>query len=513
MTSSTYAKKRLKVVRAQDVNAGVIITTTRITSLVIVPSQRGTNSNTIDLQKENEELLKFSKDFSKTYEKLLQEKHALEKQHSKLFSKVNELELEVKKLANNKQVVEPCRNRQKLFQDKEGLGFSKNDKTSSVRCEHDSLRDHHIADNGCMNHNSVYRRLLYSYPLNQDKHIIPKSKVFNLGKQVHASHKLINMISTTRVLELLHMDLFGPSSIQSYGGFWCHAVETAMYILNRVLIRKTINKTPYEILRGRKPSLEYFKVFGCKCTISKSLENPTLNDTIFYNDIFLRYSQTSKAYIVLNKETLKIKESLDVTFDDSLPKSRTSPLVDDDMIEEQAVQNHDKTQNSNYDLEKDIPRVENIREIREQPIDPAIGELNERTLRSHAQDRSNFFAFVSTMEPKNIKEAIKDESWTMAMQEELDQFVRNDVWDLISCLLGQGTLNPKLNEDEYSICCENTTHMMNALKEARMESSEMLLSIHHSLKMLLDIISKMNRKLEDEKVKRNDKGNEKVNDI
>ncbi|GJW26537.1 putative reverse transcriptase domain-containing protein [Tanacetum coccineum] len=34
-----------------------------------------------------------------------------------------------------------------------------------------------------------------------------------------------------------------------------------------------------------------------------------------------------------------------------------------------------------------------------------------------------------------------------------------------------------------------------------------------SLKMLLDIISKMNRKLEDEKVKRNDKGKEKVNDF
>ncbi|GKC93421.1 hypothetical protein Tco_1158863, partial [Tanacetum coccineum] len=72
---------------------------------------------------------------------------------------------------------------------------------------------------------------------------------------------------------------------------------------------------------------------------------------------------------------------------------------------------------------------------------------------------------------------------------------------------------PKLNEDEYSICCENTTHMMNAFKEARMESREMLLSIHHSLKMLLDIISKMNRKLEDEKIKRNDKGKEKVKDF
>nr|GEY76990.1 hypothetical protein [Tanacetum cinerariifolium] len=74
-------------------------------------------------------------------------------------------------------------------------------------------------------------------------------------------------------------------------------------------------------------------------------------------------------------------------------------------------------------------------------------------------------------------------------------------------------LIPKLNKDKHSICCKNTTHMMNALTEARIESREMLLSIHHSVKMLLDIISKMNRKLKDENIKRNDKRKEKVNDV
>lgn len=39
-----------------------------------------------------------------------------------------------------------------------------------------------------------------------------------IGKQVRSSHKPKNLISTKRCLELLHMDLFGPSSIQSYGG-------------------------------------------------------------------------------------------------------------------------------------------------------------------------------------------------------------------------------------------------------------------------------------------------------
>ncbi|GJW20017.1 retrovirus-related pol polyprotein from transposon TNT 1-94 [Tanacetum coccineum] len=60
-----------------------------------------------------------------------------------------------------------------------------------------------------------------------------------------------------------------------------------------------------------------------------------------------------------------------------------------------------------------------------------IGNLNERTLRSQVQNQSNFFCLVSSVEPKNIKESIKDESWTMAMQEELNQFVTNDVWSLV----------------------------------------------------------------------------------
>ncbi|GJW45993.1 hypothetical protein Tco_0077639 [Tanacetum coccineum] len=53
--------------------------------------------------------------------------------------------------------------------------------SQEVQREHNSLKDYPIADNGCTNHNNAYKRLLYLYPLNQDKHIIPKSEVFNLG--------------------------------------------------------------------------------------------------------------------------------------------------------------------------------------------------------------------------------------------------------------------------------------------------------------------------------------------
>ena len=40
-------------------------------------------------------------------------------------------------------------------------------------------------------------------------------------------------------------------------------------------------------------------------------------------------------------------------------------------------------------------------------------------------------AFVSLIEPKNLKEAIIDEHWIIAMQEELNQFERNKVWELV----------------------------------------------------------------------------------
>ncbi|GKA76793.1 hypothetical protein Tco_0783254, partial [Tanacetum coccineum] len=57
----------------------------------------------LDLQKENEELLKFNKHFTKTFENLLKEKCSLENERLKLFSKINELELEVKELAKAKE--------------------------------------------------------------------------------------------------------------------------------------------------------------------------------------------------------------------------------------------------------------------------------------------------------------------------------------------------------------------------------------------------------------------------
>nr|GEU99166.1 retrotransposon protein [Tanacetum cinerariifolium] len=57
-----------------------------------------------------------------------------------------------------------------------------------------------------------------------------------------------------------------------------------------------------------------------------------------YEGVFLGYSQNSKAYIILNKQTIKVKESLNVTFDETPPPPKTSPLEDDDLVKEKSIE-------------------------------------------------------------------------------------------------------------------------------------------------------------------------------
>ncbi|GJR05030.1 retrovirus-related pol polyprotein from transposon TNT 1-94 [Tanacetum coccineum] len=133
---------------------------------------------------------------------------------------------------------------------------------------------------------------------------------YKVGKQAHASHKAKNVVSTTRCLELLHMDLFCPSAIQSYG--------------------------------GNRYTLVIVDDYSSKCFILNTKDYLTKFDPKSYEGVFLGNSQNSKAYIILNKHTRKIEESLNVTFDETPPPSKTSPLVDDDLDKEEAIREIEK---------------------------------------------------------------------------------------------------------------------------------------------------------------------------
>ncbi|GKA90463.1 hypothetical protein Tco_0812333 [Tanacetum coccineum] len=109
---------------------------------------------------------------------------------------------------------------------------------------------------------------------------------------------------------------------------------------------------------------------------------------------------------------MEIKESLNVTFDKTPPPSKTSLLVDDDLDEEEVIKVTEKKnlENGIKDETLEIDEIVNIKESRNHPLENIIGNLNQRTLRSQPQNQSNFFCFISTIEPKNMNEALNDES-------------------------------------------------------------------------------------------------------
>nr|GEU32962.1 putative ribonuclease H-like domain-containing protein [Tanacetum cinerariifolium] len=54
--------------------------------------------------------------------------------------------------------------------------------------------------------------------------------------------------------------------------FWADVVNTACYVQNRVLVTKPHNKTPYELILGRTPSIGFMRPFGCPVTILNTID-------------------------------------------------------------------------------------------------------------------------------------------------------------------------------------------------------------------------------------------------
>ncbi|GJR64426.1 retrovirus-related pol polyprotein from transposon TNT 1-94 [Tanacetum coccineum] len=101
--------------------------------------------------------------------------------------------------------------------------------------------------------------------------------------------------------------------------FWAEAVNNACYVLNRVLVTKPHNKTPYELIIGRAPSISFMRPFGCPVTILNTLDPLGKFDGKAEEGFLVGYSVHSKAFRVFNTETRKVEENLHVNFLENKP--------------------------------------------------------------------------------------------------------------------------------------------------------------------------------------------------
>nr|GEU83571.1 ribonuclease H-like domain-containing protein [Tanacetum cinerariifolium] len=97
------------------------------------------------------------------------------------------------------------------------------------------------------------------------------------------------------------------------------AVNTACYVQNRVLVTKPHNKTPYELLHGRLPSIGFIRLFGCPVTILNTLDPLGKFQGKVDEGFLVGYSVCSKAFRVFNSRTRTVQETLHVNFMENKP--------------------------------------------------------------------------------------------------------------------------------------------------------------------------------------------------
>ncbi|GJU85323.1 putative reverse transcriptase domain-containing protein [Tanacetum coccineum] len=197
-----------------------------------------------------------------------------------------------------------------------------------------------------------------------------------------------NIVSTTRCLELLHMDLFGPSAVRSYGG--------NRYTL--VIVDDYSRYTWTRFLKDKTEAFDQFEIF------SKKIQNQ-LGCTI-----------------------VSIRTDHGREFDNE-------------------VQFGEFCNANGITHNFSAPRT---------PQSNGVVERKNRTLQE--------------MKPKNVNEALGDKSWIVAMQEELNQFFANDVWELVPQPRNMAIIGTKWI-------------VRNKLDEnvARLESIRILLACAHAL--------------------------------
>nr|GFC04020.1 integrase, catalytic region, zinc finger, CCHC-type, peptidase aspartic, catalytic [Tanacetum cinerariifolium] len=97
---------------------------------------------------------------------------------------------------------------------------------------------------------------------------------------------------------------------------WAEAIATACFTQNRSIIYRRFNKTPYELINGRKPDISFLHVFGALCYPKNDRED--IGKLGAKGDIgfFIGYSADSFAYRIYNRRTKKIMETMNVSFDE-----------------------------------------------------------------------------------------------------------------------------------------------------------------------------------------------------
>ncbi|GJU54260.1 retrovirus-related pol polyprotein from transposon TNT 1-94 [Tanacetum coccineum] len=265
---------------------------------------------------------------------------------------------------------------------------------------------------------------------------------------------------------------------------WAEAIATACFTQNRSIVHTRYNKTPYELIQGRKPNIQYFHVFGSLCYPTNDRNDLGKMKPKADIGIFIGYSESSRGFHNSAANTLDNEHTSSSS--SIVAEEDAAPQIVSSLVEQVATEPNSPVLNENADefVQEDVADFDgnvlynapptlvfkeaessstyqdpsNMHEFHQKhrssdrwtknhPIEQVIGDPSKPVMtRNRLQIDAKvcmYALIVSTIEPKNIKEAMLDASWIESMQDELNQFKRLDVWELVECLIGRNIIAVK----------------------------------------------------------------------
>ncbi|GJW14531.1 retrovirus-related pol polyprotein from transposon TNT 1-94 [Tanacetum coccineum] len=207
------------------------------------------------------------------------------------------------------------------------------------------------------------------------------------------------------------------------------------------------------MVQDKKLELSFLYVFGSLCYPTNDNEDMGKLDAKADIGIFVGYAPAKKAFRIYNKRTRMIIETIHLTFDEltamaseqfssgpglhsMTPAISSSGLVSNP----RALVLVDSPVSTSIDQDAPSASIPSTQEHEHSPIISQANEIRDpsRSVFTRKQLQTDamwcyFDAFLTSVKPKNFKQALTKLSWIDAMQEEIHEFERLEVWELVSC--------------------------------------------------------------------------------
>ena len=236
---------------------------------------------------------------------------------------------------------------------------------------------------------------------------------------------------------------------------WAEAVNTAVYIQNRVLSsERRRTKTPYEIWTGEKPDLSHVRVFGSEAFVYVPKQFTKKFDARSKKVMFVGYEGNSSNYRLYNPETRTVTVSRNVVFNEKQNKSESSTVNSEnedlmfstgDSIQYDEEQGQEKKQ-SNPEVIFEEPEREDSVEPQRMSDEPRRLRNRGSLRRPERYDQEYEINLAQYDSPASYEEAISGEDssrWIEAIHEELKAHEKNHTWTVVPREADKKTIDSK----------------------------------------------------------------------